>query len=153
LDVRLVDRQWDEKVQQQTQRTWSTEQEIEIGKVRLELTNMTNQLRHANENELPEEELRLAEDTKRKELNDLIAAFTMLNKNTRTDSFPTSSTMKSNVRTSRGDDGTISKQRATNRNPPIHDHSKTMDMERRRHTGTGWGFSNPSTSTGTNGSK
>jgi hypothetical protein len=138
LDVRLVDRQWDEKVQQQTQRTWSTEQEIEISKVRLELTNMTNQLRHANENELPEEELRLAEDTKRKELNDLIAAFTMLNKNTRTDSFPTSSTMKSNVRTSRGDNGTT---------------SKTMDMERRRHTGTGWGFSNASTSTGTNGSK
>jgi seryl-tRNA synthetase len=134
LDVRLVDRQWDEKVQQQTQRTWSTEQEIEISKVRLELTNMTNQLRHANENELPEEELRLAEDTKRKELNDLIAAFTMLNK----DSFPTSSTMKSNVRTSRGDNGTT---------------SKTMDIERRRHTGTGWGFSNPSTSTGTNGSK
>eukprot|EP00970_Alexandrium_tamarense_P007805 scaffold1495_cov186-Alexandrium_tamarense.AAC.13 len=58
-----------------------TDQNRQVENLRTELTTLEEQLREANENELPEEEYRSAAEEKRKELNDLMKEFTELNMN------------------------------------------------------------------------
>jgi hypothetical protein len=60
-------------------RHYTVEQDAELERVRLELEKITEDLRSANEQELPEEAFRQAEQTKRRELNSLLEQFAMVN--------------------------------------------------------------------------
>jgi Plant specific eukaryotic initiation factor 4B len=60
-------------------RHYTVEQDAELERVRLELETITEHLRNANEQELPEEAFRQAEQDKRHELNSLLEQFAMVN--------------------------------------------------------------------------
>lgn len=57
----------------------TADQNRQVETLRTELTDLENKLREANENELPEEEYRVATETKRSELNALMKEFEEIN--------------------------------------------------------------------------
>ena len=76
VDYRTVDKLVDRKMAAEH---LTPEQEAEAEIIRLKLTQAENAYWGANENELPEEELRLDMETKRKELHDLLFKFQEMN--------------------------------------------------------------------------
>ena len=76
VDVRLVDERVEKKA---TVAHLSREQDEEVEAVRQELTRAEENLRDANEKELPEETFRVLCEEKRKELNELVAKFAEVN--------------------------------------------------------------------------
>jgi Plant specific eukaryotic initiation factor 4B len=60
-------------------RHYTVEQDAELERVRRELEKIVEDLRNANEQELPEEAFRQAEQAKRRELNSLLEQFAMVN--------------------------------------------------------------------------
>mmetsp|Transcript_49529 Transcript_49529/g.73660 ORF Transcript_49529/g.73660 Transcript_49529/m.73660 type:complete len:255 (-) Transcript_49529:684-1448(-) len=76
IDAKLID----ERIQKKSEVVRLTrDQEEEVEAVRAELNYAEKEMREANEKELPEEKYRVMAETKRNELNDLIAKFTSLN--------------------------------------------------------------------------
>lgn len=70
----------DEKIARKAVGThFTTVQETQLEAVRVQLTAAEEELRHANEKELPEESYRVAADAKRNELNTLLETFGRLN--------------------------------------------------------------------------
>lgn len=76
VDVKKVDDKIERKA---AVSKFTVAQEEEIEQVRTQLTKITEELRNANENELPEENFRVEAEAKRKELNDLMEKFSKLN--------------------------------------------------------------------------
>ena len=76
VDVKLVDSKYERKA---AAAHFTPIQEKELEEVRAELEKASVALREANEQELPEEKYRVAEDAKRKELNALMEKFAAAN--------------------------------------------------------------------------
>jgi len=76
VDVKVVDSKYERKA---AAARFTPIQEKEIEEVRAELEKASVALREANEQELPEEKYRVAEDAKRKELNALMEKFAAAN--------------------------------------------------------------------------
>ena len=76
LDPTAVDQQYERKAAP-IRYTVVQEERLEVARAELEAASVA--LREANENEMPEEEFRLAEDVKRKELNALMEEFAKTN--------------------------------------------------------------------------
>lgn len=72
IDAHIVDNRIEKKA---AVRRFTSDQERDVEKLRGELTKIEEDMREANENELPEEEYRVAAEEKRTELNDLMAKF------------------------------------------------------------------------------
>jgi Plant specific eukaryotic initiation factor 4B len=81
IDAKAVDQKFEARAaaahRQQSRLTAA--QQAQLQAVRDDLTRITEELRDANERELPEETFRVAEERKRKELNDLLAEFEKVN--------------------------------------------------------------------------
>mmetsp|Transcript_33656 Transcript_33656/g.38977 ORF Transcript_33656/g.38977 Transcript_33656/m.38977 type:complete len:255 (+) Transcript_33656:111-875(+) len=76
IDSHLVDARIEQKAQP---KRLTAAQEAEVESIRAELTQAEEGLRDANERELPEEKFRVLCESKRKELNEVMASFTEMN--------------------------------------------------------------------------
>jgi hypothetical protein len=78
VDIKSLDDKFEKKsksTSSSAQQSWSPAQKAQVQAVRAELTRLEALWRDANEKELPEEVYRLQAQTKREELNQLLAAF------------------------------------------------------------------------------
>lgn len=103
---------------------YTPDQELVLERIRDELTRITNDLREANEMELPEETFRVAEEQKKKELNDCIENFNRLNIDAVTDKSVSRGGIGSRLKRS-GSEPINANENSNHYSPRLHSPTKT----------------------------